>query len=139
MLKKREWCMTRKFCTIDHPETSEVEVGGDGEAIRVNVSDDEALAPAKPTRTHKEQLNKQPLCALIQKLLMSQRRVPAPRQDCNIGANSNLLMCAMTRAATIETSLGTFPRFAPIKTGEFSVSNFLISVHSVLKHYRWSL
>ena len=78
-LKKREMkgmpmqstkSRTRKFCTLDHPETSEVEVGGEGKAVTVDVSTGAVLAHPKPTRSVKYQLNKEPLRVLLQKAIL---------------------------------------------------------------------
>ena len=36
-------------------------------------------ANANPTRTHKEQLNEEPLCVTMHKALLHQRRLPPPQ------------------------------------------------------------
>ena len=82
----------RKCSMLDHPEISEVEFGGDGEPVTVHVSPDKALAHAEPTRTHKEQLTRQPLWVLIHKALLHQGSLPPPPQDSPMSSNSNLLV-----------------------------------------------
>ena len=58
MLMQSTRRLTRKFSTQLQVETSEDEVGGEGEAVIVLVSADEALAHAKPTRNLQDRLNK---------------------------------------------------------------------------------
>ena len=81
-----------RFSTLDHPETSDVEGGGQCEAVTVHVSAEEALAHAKPTRTHKEQLNKEALRVLTHNALLHQRRLPPHPEDSSMSNNINLLM-----------------------------------------------
>ena len=73
------------------PEISEDEVGEEGEAVTVQVSVGEALAHAKPTRTHPEQLTKEPLCILMHKGLVHQRRLPPPPQHRPMNNNKLLV------------------------------------------------
>ena len=82
---------TSKFCTRDHPDTSEVEAGGEGETVMLLVSAGEALAHAKPTRTLKDRLNKEALLGQTHKGLV-QRSPPPPPQHRPTSSNSNLLM-----------------------------------------------
>ena len=82
---------TRKFSMRDHPETSEVEVGGEGDAVTLPVSADEALAHAKLTSTLKDQLNKEPLRVLMHKVILPQGSLPQSPGD-RLMSNSKLHM-----------------------------------------------
>ena len=80
----------RKCSTLDHPESSEDEVGGDQETVMVPVSAGEALAHATPMRTHQERLNHEPLHVLFRKFLLHLRRFPLP-QHLHISNNKLIL------------------------------------------------
>ena len=91
MPKRSTRSRMRKSSTLDHPETYEVEVVGEGGAVTVHVSAGEALAHVRPTWAHKAQLTKEPLRVLMHKVLLRQRSLPQPQRDSHL-SNSNLLM-----------------------------------------------
>ena len=79
----------RNSSTLEHPETSEVEFGGegeavmvtseeefggDGEAVMVLVSAGEVLAQANPARSHLERITKECLRVLTHRVPLHQRR-----------------------------------------------------------------
>ena len=69
-------------------ETSEVdEVGEEDAAVTVEVSAGVGLPKAKPTRTSKGRLNKEPLRVRMHKALLHQRRLPLP-QDSPMSSNT---------------------------------------------------
>ena len=64
----------RNSSTLEHPETSEVEFGGEGEAVMVLVSAGEVLAQANPARSHLERITKECLRVLTHRVPLHQRR-----------------------------------------------------------------
>ena len=81
----------RRSSTQGHTETSEAVDGGEDAAVMDRVTAGEAMANANTTRTHKEQLNKEPLRVVMYKALHHHRRLPAP-QDRTMSNNRNYHM-----------------------------------------------
>ena len=106
MLMQTTRMLTRKFSTQAQVETFEDEGGEEGEAVTDLVSAGEAMAHAKPTRTLRDRLNKEPLRDRMHRVPLHKRRLPLPQQDPPTTSNKALESTPIL-AVTIATSLDT--------------------------------